>query len=283
MSFNNLQEVSFLDGRIAAIQTEHGGDKPLSCVLFVHGFLDNANSFSEIIAQMSGYYCVAIDLPGHGKSAHRSADAHYHLSDYVYDLHALISDNQWQQVTLVGHSLGGIISTMLAACFPELIKQVISIESFGPLTEPESTTTQQLRESIVSRHAASKPIKQPESMASIVKARTRVSDLSVVHAEHILNRNTEYKHGQLCWRTDKRLRTKSAMRLTPSQALDLMNNVQCPYHLVLATSGFEKVKALKTKRHSNIDKLQVLELIGGHHVHMEQAKHIVDYLKKCIA
>ncbi|WP_371192875.1 alpha/beta fold hydrolase [Glaciecola sp. SC05] len=274
-----LEEITLLNGRISALQSGKGKSSPL---LFVHGYLDNANSFAEIIPLLPSYHCVAIDLPGHGKSAHRSLDAHYHLSDYVHDLYCLISENSWNDVTLVGHSLGGILSTILAACFPELIKQVISIESFGPLTEPEFTSTKQLRQSMISRQLADKPIKQPESLASIVASRLRVSDMQAAHAELILTRNTELVNGQLQWRTDKRLRTKSALRLSSSQALDLLENIQCPYHVVLGSEGFKKVKRLFTHRSTIFKQLHCIELAGGHHVHMEQTEAIATYIENTL-
>lgn len=279
MDISNFREVSLLNDRISAL--EQGVDKSAP-ILFIHGFLDNANSFAEVLLLLPEYHCIAIDLPGHGKSAHRSEDAHYHLTDYAYDVYALICHQKWSNVTLVGHSLGGIISTILAACFPEKCRSVISIESFGPLTEPDNTTAIQLRESMISRQMAGKAIKQPESMASIVAARLRVSDMSAAHAELILSRNTEYKSGKLYWRTDKRLRTKSPIRLTSNQAMDLIENIQCPYRVILGSRGFTKVKRLFRHRQQWFKKLHYIQVDGGHHAHMESPREVAQFIKTCV-
>ena len=72
-------------------------DGPLC--LCLHGWLDNANSFLPLAEKLPQLQLVAIDLPGHGQSDHRSPDAHYHFLDWVDDvvqlLHLLqLSSNQ---------------------------------------------------------------------------------------------------------------------------------------------------------------------------------------------
>ena len=58
--------------------------------LCLHGWLDNADSFLPLSACLNELNLVAIDLPGHGLSQHRSLDAHYHFLDWIYDLATLI-------------------------------------------------------------------------------------------------------------------------------------------------------------------------------------------------
>jgi pimeloyl-ACP methyl ester carboxylesterase len=267
----NLRELSFLGDKISALQS---GKASAHTILFVHGFLDNAASFTSLLPLLGQYNCVALDLPGHGKSAHRSADAHYHLSDYVYDLHALISSQNWGQVSLVGHSLGGLICSIYAACFPENVKQMVSIESLGPLTEPEFTSAEQLRESMISRVRANKPVKQPESMAQLISSRMRISDLSYEHCELILSRNTYQKDNKLYWRTDKRLRTKSSIRFTPNQASSVLENIDCPYLFIMGDAGFTKIKRLFKHRKNLIKHLCYKEIQGGHHVHLDSPEQV---------
>lgn len=265
-------ELTFtIPNRTIAGLTNGHSDKPL--LLMLHGWLDNAASFKKLIPLLSDFHVIAIDLPGHGKSSHRSPDAHYHLLDYVHDLQCLVHAQGWENFCIVGHSLGGIISSIYCAAFPDLVDKFVCIESAGPLTESESTSVMQLKKAIQSRiEANDKPIKQPSNLESIVKARQKVSDLTAENATIILQRNTTFDNqtNTIQWTTDKRLRTVSSLRLTPAQAENLLAGIQCPIHFVLGSKGFSKVKDLMVKRKSIFKDAKVTTVEGGHHVHMEE-------------
>ncbi|TCZ81442.1 alpha/beta fold hydrolase, partial [Lysobacter sp. N42] len=62
-------------GRLAALRSASGGVP----VLALHGWLDNAASFLPMAAHLPGLDLVALDLPGHGASAHLPASADYTL------------------------------------------------------------------------------------------------------------------------------------------------------------------------------------------------------------
>jgi pimeloyl-ACP methyl ester carboxylesterase len=272
----SLAEVTFTlpNGTISGLSNGQK-DKPL--LLMVHGWLDNAASFSKVIPLLENFYVVAIDLPGHGKSSHRSPDAHYHLLDYVHDLHCLVHSQKWDDFMLVGHSLGGIISSMYCAAFPELVNKFVCIESAGPLSEPETSSRDQLRKAIESRIKANeKPIKQPTSVADIVEARLKVSDLTAENAMIILQRNTLLSKdtNKTIWSTDKRLRTMSSLRLTHAQVENLMQGLICPTHFILGNTGFSKVKDLMESRKPWFKNSQITTVEGGHHCHMEAVEEI---------
>lgn len=267
--------IKLLDGAIAAIEQGKPSENP---VVMVHGYLDNAASFTPLLPYLEHLNCVAIDLPGHGHSAHRSYDAHYHLVDYVYDLHQIIQAHSWENITLVGHSLGGIICMMYSAIFPETVKHLVCIESMGPLTEPEFSSVQQLRASMLSREKAKGEIKQPISLQGLVEARMRVSDLSADNARLIMQRNIIESHDAIKWRTDKRLRTASTLRLTPNQAMNILESIAIPVNIVLGDTGFSKVKRLYKHRQGLFKQLNVIELPGGHHVHMEQPERVSQFV-----
>jgi pimeloyl-ACP methyl ester carboxylesterase len=270
-----------IPNRSIAILTNGKTEKPL--LLMVHGWLDNAASFGKLLPLLNDFNVVAIDLPGHGKSSHRSPDAHYHLLDYVHDLHCLVMAQGWQNFSIVGHSLGGIISSIYCATFPELVRNFVCIESAGPLTEPEASSIEQLKKSIESRVAAEqKTIKQPKSFASIVESRLKVSDLSSENATMILQRNTKnlVNNSEIQWSTDKRLRTVSSLRLTQRQAEVFVQGIQCPIHFILGDSGFAKVKVLMEQRTSLFKEAKLTVVKGGHHVHMESEKQIAQIIKQ---
>ena len=87
-------------GRIAALRWgEPGAPK----VLALHGWLDNAASFIPLMQHLQGLDLVAIDQPGHGRSAHLPAGADY---SFVGAINAILD---------VGYILAGTIIWNLGA------------------------------------------------------------------------------------------------------------------------------------------------------------------------
>jgi hypothetical protein len=250
-------------------------------LVFLHGYLDNANSFATLLPLLSDYQCICIDMAGHGKSQHRSGDAHYHLSDYAYDLYQLILTLQLSNFVLVGHSLGAIVASLYAATQPQGLSGFIAIESCGPLSEKSDSTAKQLSNCFTSRARANNPIKQPTSLEAVVKARCAISDLSTEQAVLIISRNLIIDiKGKVQWRTDKRLRTKSPMRMTEEQVCNILDNVTCQRILILGNQGFEKIKIAIKARSSVFFEAPVFTFSGGHHVHLESTGDVADCIHK---
>ena len=127
-------------------------DKPI--ILALHGWLDNAASFIPVADALADkmandefpYQLIAIDLPGHGKSFHKTG--HYHFVDWIDDLYQLIKHQNWQNITLLGHSMGAMISSIFSATFPELIKSVVLVEGLGAMSAKPEQTLSQLKRGI---------------------------------------------------------------------------------------------------------------------------------------
>ncbi|GAA0356319.1 alpha/beta hydrolase [Bowmanella denitrificans] len=248
-------------------------------VLALHGWLDNAASFVPMAEYLPDWDVVAVDLTGHGHSAHRSADAHYHFLDWVQDIRELLNVLGWQQCHLLGHSLGGILSSVYAATFPEQIISVVMIEAFGPLTKEAATSAEQLRESVVSRLAIDdKTARHPPSFAKAVTARLLAGDLKKTSATLLVERNLRQLGQEWEWRTDRRLRTVSSLRLTEPQAEAFLMAITCPILAITGNKGFEKVRGNVQRRKALIADLSLAQAEGGHHLHMDNpgdvAKHI---------
>lgn len=76
---------------------------------------------------------LCIDLPGHGKSSHYPQGMQYFVFwDGITLIRRLVKDKDWTNIILMGHSLGGALSFMYAACFPNDVKKIISIDIAGP-------------------------------------------------------------------------------------------------------------------------------------------------------
>jgi pimeloyl-ACP methyl ester carboxylesterase len=222
---------------------------------------------------LSNYHVIAIDWPGHGLSDHRGADAHYHFLDWVYDMISLFRSQQWQAIDILGHSMGGMVASAFSAAFPEHVKSLTLIDCIGVLTSDEATTTKQLRKGLLSRLTRdNKAKKYHTNLNSAVAARVLVSDLSTDNARLIVKRGIEQTEAGFIWRADIRLRSTSPYRFTLTQAEQLVADISTPVQLLYGSKGMEMVtKGLKCFG-PLFKNLQVHELSGGHHVHMEQAE-----------
>jgi abhydrolase domain-containing protein 6 len=115
------------------VYSEGGHGEP---VVLVHGFgasADSRNRFAKPLTRR--YHVIAPDLPGWGAST-RLQSASYGYPAQVERLHQFLSQLKLGRVHLVGHSMGGFISSAYAARYPD---QVITLGLIAPhgMAEPE--------------------------------------------------------------------------------------------------------------------------------------------------
>lgn len=252
-------------------------------ILCLHGWLDNAASFTPLLPYLDEYDIIALDWPGHGKSDHKSIDAHYHFIDYAYDLLAFIEQKKWTDIHLVGHSMGGMIASAFTAAFPEKIKSLTLIDTIGFIALDSEKTTEQLRNGMLSRFKVAKKSKSKHlSIDSAIKARVAVSDLSAKYTKLIVERGLEKIEEAHQWSSDHRVKALSPYRLSIEQAKQLITDIKVPVQLLYGSDGMEMVQqGIKVFKGCFTD-LVIHQLPGGHHVHMEQAEECSDYIKSFI-
>jgi abhydrolase domain-containing protein 6 len=105
-------------------------------VVLVHGFGASADSWNRFAAQLTKRYrVIAPDLPGWGASTRIQA-ASYGYPAQVERLHQFLSALGLRRVHLIGHSMGGFISSAYAALHPD---EVITLGLIAPhgMAEPE--------------------------------------------------------------------------------------------------------------------------------------------------
>jgi pimeloyl-ACP methyl ester carboxylesterase len=94
--------------------------------VFVHGGSQNAHTW-DVVALLLGRPCVAIDLPGHGRSSWR-ADGTYDPRVMCDAVAEAIGHLTTHPVVLVGMSLGGLTSITLTARFPALVERLVVVD-----------------------------------------------------------------------------------------------------------------------------------------------------------
>lgn len=174
-----------IDGFSIAAQTWKRSSLTLttssSKILCLHGWLDNSNTFTKLAPYLSnaGHEVVCIDLPGHGHSSH--ALGHYQHIRHVSLIKAILNKLGWEapDTSLIGHSMGGGIALLFAGCFPEMVENLILIDSFGPYTATNARAPTDLRKAIEFEEKMKPPTsystnKKYSTLADAISARVRI-------------------------------------------------------------------------------------------------------------
>jgi pimeloyl-ACP methyl ester carboxylesterase len=95
-------------------------------VTFLHGAGLNAHTWDTTVLAL-GLPALALDLPGHGDSSWRT-DADYSPATLRDDVVAALESWTDRPQVLVGHSLGGLTATSVAAAHPELVRRLVVVD-----------------------------------------------------------------------------------------------------------------------------------------------------------
>lgn len=253
-------------------------------VLALHGWLDNAASFATLAPRLATRHrIIALDLPGHGHSAHIPAGRllHYHFVDYLEAVIASLQALALEHLVLLGHSLGAGVASLVAAALGPRIKGLALIEGLGPIADQGDRTLARFRQALnPNRRAAHKRLRVFGHIDAAVAARTAASDLSATHAQAIVERGLRTVDGGFSWRSDPRLTLGTAIRLAESQVRDLLLGIEAPTRLLLARPTTPYLpEAMMRQRIACVGDITVHAMHGGHHLHLEHPDAVARFLQ----
>jgi pimeloyl-ACP methyl ester carboxylesterase len=109
------------------------GPQPLTnttTIVIVHGAWSSANDWHNTAANLdsTGSRVITVNLPGHGSDETPISDISLQL--YIYEVLKTIGDEK--DITLVGHSFGGIVVRAVAELIAPQIKKIIYVAAFVP-------------------------------------------------------------------------------------------------------------------------------------------------------
>lgn len=256
-------------------------------VLALHGWLDNAASFALLGPRLSGCRVVAVDLPGHGLSDHHPPGVPYHFVDWVRVVLELADALGWRRFSLVGHSMGAGIGTLVAGAFPERIDGLVLLDGLGPLTEEAAGSPQRLASGIRALRALASRPRELRSFDSVEAAAQRLQEvapgMSLDTAMILVRRGLRPVRGGLTWRSDPRMRIPSLWRLTEAQVMAFLARIACPTLLIKATHGWPFDPAMAQRMVSAIPRVWPAELPGSHHVHLDNPKEVASMIEGLLA
>ena len=267
------REISLVGAR-GTLTALRSGNPDGPKLLALHGWLDNAASFLPLLPHLAAFDVVALDLPGHGGSAHRMPGYDYAFVDWIHDVLDALDALGWTRANLLGHSMGGVIATMVAAAVPERVDRLALIEALGPIAGDANQAAAQLRRAVIARRALDAN-KLPRVIADIehaVDARLAVSDMTREAARLIVTRNLRRVDGGFAWRSDPRLTLPSHVRTDESFIRSWVRAIEAPTLVIAADPApVYFTPEARDARAAELRDGRVEVLAGGHHLHMEQA------------
>jgi len=116
----------FLDFEHTQIYYQTHGEGP--AVFLLHGFLESSEMWDPIIPEISKKHTVVtLDFPGMGKSG--VIDKTHTMEKMAEVVNALINHLQFENATLVGHSMGGYVILAFAELFPNKLNKIVLLNS----------------------------------------------------------------------------------------------------------------------------------------------------------
>ena len=125
-----------VNGREAYVYT--GGkpfDPTLPCVVFVHGALHDHSVWTLLARWCAhhGHNALAVDLPGHGRSAGPVGDSIPALGAWLLALLDAAGVPTGTSVALMGHSMGSLIALDAAGQAPDRITRLLMVGTAYPM------------------------------------------------------------------------------------------------------------------------------------------------------
>ncbi len=266
-------------GELAVLEMGDPGGQRLLCL---HGWMDNAASFRPLAGALPEFHWVSLDFAGHGASDHRPAGARYYMTDYVFDLDAVLDALGWETCTLVGHSMGAAVAACYACADPTRVTRLAMLDGLGGGTEDPDKAGERLIRSLRS-------VREPRDHRSVfdspelaARARRTRRPLAEHSALLLAERALAPCDGGWRWRTDARAMWDSPLWMTEAQSQAILGGIQCPSFVAITPS---LVGWLGERVESRLERLRtratvdVLRVEGDHHVHMDQPERVAGPLR----
>ncbi len=269
--------------RLHYVDWGNSGAPPL---LLVHGGRDHCRNWDWVATALRrDWHVLAPDLRGHGDSQW-SPDGNYTIAGYVYDLAQLIHQQELAPVTIIAHSLGGVIALRYAGIYPDCVRKLVAIEGLGAspkrLAErSRRVIPERMQDWITEQRALSG--RMPRRYASIEDAFKRMQEenqhLSPEQAGHLtqygVNQNED---GTYSWKFDNYLRADPPYEMTGAEIEELWRRIRCPTLLVYGKES-RASDPLNDGRARHFQDANVVAIENaGHWVHHDRLDAFLDLI-----
>ena len=268
-------EIEIPGFEIAGLAWGGEGERP---VLAMHGWLDNAATMARVAPRLEGYRVVSIDFPGHGKSSHRPVGQAYHFVDLIPSIFDVANALGWERFSILAHSMGAAASLLAAGARPERIGRMFLIDGLGPWTNAPEEAPEVLARGLEERETLlEKSNRRFESDQEALGVIAGLYGLTEEEARPLVERGlVRAEDGSVHFSYDLMLRGKSLVRFTEKQVMAFLERIEAPTRLIRPSDGWPIDEEMAQRRIDAVSTLEVVEVEGGHHVHLEAPGRIAE-------
>jgi pimeloyl-ACP methyl ester carboxylesterase len=243
--------------------TDSGGDgRP---VVLLHGLTCHLGYWLRVAPLLGGLRVIAVDLRGHGLSAHRDS---YRYADYEADLVALLDGLDLDRAVVAGHSLGGYVA-LRAAAGNHRIAGVLAADVKSDWTEEDAE---------LARRAKTAEQRIESSREALLDRLARGLAPAALDGEELLElaeRALEAAEGGWRFRWDRRV-----LATEPVAPFTFLGKVRCPVG-VLAGAESPVMPPGAARLFAAAIPGATLELLdgAGHHVELEAPEAVAERIR----
>ena len=277
-------ESRFFDSQGLRLHYADWGNEGAPPLLLVHGGRDHCRSWDVIARSLQPrFHVLAPDLRGHGDSDWTKGGS-YALTEYVYDLSRLVRRAAARQVTIIGHSMGGMVGLIYAGTFPDQVSALVVLDGVTVLPDAKRMPAHERISKWVGQLDAledRKPRRYRTIEEAAAQMRAHNARLTPELAQHLATfgarRNED---GTYSWKFDPYQRAMAPHRLLPEDHVSLWQRITCPTLLMNAEESF--LQGSRTAGLADYFRDVRIETIAGagHWLHHDKPDDVLDSIRR---
>jgi pimeloyl-ACP methyl ester carboxylesterase len=275
---NELQPAPYADATVEVaglkLHVQDYGTAGKPAMLCVHGGAAHAHWFDFVAAGFTANYHVrAVDLRGHGDSGwDTSVTPDYSYQRYAADLHELTDKLDLRDFILIGHSMGGVVSTVYAGTYPGRAKAFILVDSTVAMP-PERIADMQARGSREGRSYADR-----DELVAHYKVRPGGSTADPRIIRHLaMNSGRRFDDGRWRYKFDRNVyATRERMDSYP-----FWDNIKIPAMLMKGGRSERITPEVIAGVKARAPQVEIAEVPNAdHHVTLDNPQGFIEALKQ---
>jgi pimeloyl-ACP methyl ester carboxylesterase len=274
---------SYISQRLRLNYLDWGNPSAPPMVL-LHGTRDHAHNWDWVARRLQDrFHVIAPDFRGHGDSEW-SIGARYSPAEHVYDVAQLVHQQDLGPVSMVAHSLGGLVALRYAGAFPENVERLVVVDGTGDLSQyalnGRPSASERMRRWVETQRSLAG--RHPRRYPTLEEAYERMQEanphLTAEQARHLtVHGAKQNEDGSYSWKFDNYVHTGHMVDLAPEEVREIWADIACPVLFLTGTESFQVgtfdvddlLGCFQDARHAWIDD-------AGHWLHHDQLDRFLE-------